>query len=116
MHDAQQALDNALSANHIIIDLLTYLVYLSSSAGFVGTFLASQRSPFTLLDLDIFSERARLASPWPLTSSHLSTASVYYLLDLSSFSLLSTLFCTSVFRRIFSFLQFFLTQGSSSTR
>ena len=27
------------------------------------------------------SERARLAPPWPLTSSHLSTASVYYLLE-----------------------------------
>ena len=39
-----------------------------------------------------FSERARLAPPWPLTSSHLNTASFYYLLDLSCFSLLSTPF------------------------
>ena len=45
----------------------------------------------------LFSERARLAPPWLLTSSHVNTASVYYLLDLSSFSLLSTLFCTFVF-------------------
>ena len=33
-----------------------------------------------------------MAPPWSLTSSHLNTASFYYLLDLSSFSLLSTLF------------------------
>ena len=48
----------------------------------------------------IFSERARLAPPWPLTSSHLNTASFYYLLDHSSFSLLSPLFCTT---SVFSF-------------
>ena len=42
--------------------------------------------------LDLFSERARLAPPWPLRSSQLNTASVYYLLDLSNFSLLSLLF------------------------
>ena len=41
--------------------------------------------------LHLFSEQARLAPPWPLTSSHLNTASVNYLRDLSSFSLLSTL-------------------------
>ena len=55
-----------------------------------------------------FSERARLAPPWPLTSSHLNTASFYYLLDLSRFSLLSTLFGTFVFSfslRIDMFLQ-----------
>ena len=39
--------------------------------------------------VDLFSERARLAPPWPLTSSQVNTASVYYLLNLSSFSLLS---------------------------
>ena len=38
--------------------------------------------------LGLFAEGARLALPWPLTSSNLNTASVYYLLDLSSFSLL----------------------------
>ena len=33
-----------------------------------------------------------MAPLWPLTSAHLITASVYYLLDVSSFSLFSTLF------------------------
>ena len=43
---------------------------------------------------DFFSERARLAPPWPLRSSRLSTASVYYFAvrERSRFCLLSTLF------------------------
>ena len=58
--------------------------------------------------LDLLSERARLASPWPLRSSQLNTASVYYLRDRSSFYLLSsTLFCTSFMSiSFFSFLCF----------
>ena len=51
-----------------------------------------------------FSERARLAPHWPLRSSRLSTASVYYLLDLSSFSLLSPFFLY-----YFRFLIFFVS-------
>ena len=58
--------------------------------------------------LDIFSERARLAPPWPLTSSQLNTASVHYLLDLSSCSLLSTLFL------YFGFLTFSVSSVVSS--
>ena len=54
--------------------------------------------------LDLFSERARLTPHWPLTSSQLNTASVYYLLDLSSLSLLSPLFCTTSVLSFFSFL------------
>ena len=58
-------------------------------------------------------ERARLAPPWPLTSSHLNTTSVYDLPDLSSFSLLSTLFL--YFRVLvfstYTFLQFLRAQG-----
>ena len=50
----------------------------------------------TGIDFDLFPERARLAPPWPLTSSHLNTASCYYLRDLSSFSLIYTFFCTWV--------------------
>ena len=48
---------------------------------------------------------------WLLTSSHLNTASIYYLLDLSSLSLLATRFL--YFRSLFvflSFLQFFRTR------
>ena len=72
----------------------------------------------------IFSERARLAPPWPLTSSHLNTASFYYLLDLSSFSLLSTLFlylaCSRFLLRTYAFsffhlFSFFVHKGSSSS-
>ena len=55
----------------------------------------------------IFSERARLAPPWPLTSSHLNTPSFYCLLDLSSFSSLSTFFLYFRFLR-FSFFVFFV--------
>ena len=79
-------------------------------------FLGFARPQFRI-DLDIFPERARLAPPWPLTSSHLNTASVYYLLDLSSFSLLSAFFCTTVFSFFYvfidfsSFVQFLRTQG-----
>ena len=59
-----------------------------------------------------------MGHPWPLTSSHLNTASVYSLLDLSSFSLPSTLviffhvlvFSTYLFICI-SFLQFLRAQG-----
>ena len=50
----------------------------------------------------LFSERTRLAPPWPLTISHLNTASVFYLLDRSSFSLISKLFW------YFRFLVFFV--------
>ena len=50
--------------------------------------------------IDLLSERARLAPPWLLRSSHLNTASVYYLPDLSSFSL--------------SFINFFFTNSAFS--
>ena len=46
-----------------------------------------------------------MAPPWPLTSSYLTAASVYHLLDFSSFSLLSTLFLHSYF----SFVIFFVS-------
>ena len=78
--------------------------------------------PWNLIDLlRLFPERARLAPPWPLASSHLNTASVYYLLDLSSFSLLSTLFWyfrVLVFYivRIYLFFIFFASSVSSCTR
>ena len=76
------------------------------------------------IDLDPSSERARLAPSWPLTSSHLNTASVYYLLDLSSFSLLSTPGTLFLYLRVlvFSscvfihFFVFFVSSVSSSTR
>ena len=45
-----------------------------------------------------------MAPPWPLTNFHVNTASFYYLLDLSSFSLLSPLFLYD-----FRFLIFFVS-------
>ena len=67
--------------------------------------------------VDHFPEPARLAPPWSLRSSRLSTASVYYLLDLSSFSLLSLLFYCRVL--VFSirtcFFSSFVHKGSSSS-
>ena len=64
-----------------------------SSFSFLSTtfFVLFSFSLYKHTSLDLFSERARLAPPWPLRSSRLSTASVYYLRDRSSFSLLSTL-------------------------
>ena len=71
---------------------------------FLGKRSGRRRLVYTYLDF--FSERARLAPPWPLTSSHLNTASVYYLLDLSSFFFaFSTFFCTT---SVFSFFRFFV--------
>ena len=51
-----------------------------------------------------FSERVRLAPSWPLKSSQLNTASVYYLLDRSSFICLLHFFCAT---SVFSFSSFF---------
>ena len=49
--------------------------------------------PYPRVDyLTSYCERARLAPPWPLISSHLNTSSFSYVLDLSSFSLFSILF------------------------
>ena len=53
---------------------------------------APTRLRTSVIDLDLFSERARLAPHWPLRSSQLNTASVHYLLDLSRLCLLSPLF------------------------
>ena len=55
-----------------------------------------------------------MAPPWPLTSSHLNTAPVYYLLDLSSCSLLSTLFWYFLLRILFVSFSFVVHKGSSS--
>ena len=55
--------------------------------------------------LDLFSERARLALPWPLTSSQLNTASVYCLLDglFQLFFAFSTFFVLRPFSHFFRF-------------
>ena len=60
--------------------------------------------------LDLFSERARLAPPWPLTSSHLNTASVYHLLDQLFFATLSLYFRVFIFST-YRFLPFLRAQG-----
>ena len=55
-----------------------------------------------------------MAPSWPLTSSHLNTASFYCLRDLSSFSLLSTLFLCLRFVYFFFFSYFFVSSVVSS--
>ena len=61
-------------------------------------------SCFTLTSFinSYFPARPRLAPPWPLPTSHLDTA-FYCLLDLSTFSLISTLF----YLPFYHFLRFF---------
>ena len=93
----------------------TIYCYICHSSAF---FLVSDRSGWNhplreapcRLNVDLFLERARLAPPSPLKSSHQYTASFYSLRDLSRFSSLSTLF---LYFRFLNFIFFVLSVVSS---
>ena len=78
--------------NSKVCSLFLGFVFLRLYGPLPPSYQARQGTVLRNTYLDLFPERARLAPPWPLTSSYLNTASFYYLRDLSSFSLLSRFF------------------------